>query len=115
MKRRRHTPEQVIRKLREADKMLGEGKTIAEVAKALEISENSYHRWRNQYGGMKADDAKRLKELERENARLKRIVADQVLENQALKEINRGRMKVKSGSWPARLWRLGGAAGAASR
>ena len=90
MKRRRHTPEQVIRKLREADKMLGEGKTIADVAKALEISENSYHRWRNQYGGMKADDAKRLKELERENARLKRIVADQVLENQALKEINRG-------------------------
>jgi putative transposase len=90
MKRRRHTPEQVIRKLREADKMLGEGKTIAEVAKALEISENSYHRWRNRYDGMKADDAKRLKELERENARLKRIVADQVLENQALKEINRG-------------------------
>jgi putative transposase len=97
MKRRRHTPEQVIRKLREADKMLGEGKTIAEVAKALEISENSYHRWRNQYGGMKADDAKRLKELERENVRLKRIVADQALENQALKEINRGRMKVKCG------------------
>lgn len=90
MKRRRHTPEQVIRKLREADKMLGEGRTIAEVAKALEISENSYHRWRNQYGGMKADDAKRLKELERENARLKRIVADQVLENQALKEISKG-------------------------
>ncbi len=90
VKRRRHTPEQVIRKLREADRMLGEGKTIPEVARALEVSENTYHRWRNQFGGMKADDAKRLKELERENVRLKRIVADQVLENQALKEISRG-------------------------
>jgi putative transposase len=80
----------VIRKLREADRLLGEGKTVPEVAKALEISENTYHRWRNQYGGMKADDAKRLKELERENATLKRIVADKELENVALKEINRG-------------------------
>jgi transposase-like protein len=76
---RRHTPEQVIRKLREADKLLAEGADVATVAKHLEVSEQTYHRWRNQYGGMKADDAKRLKELERENARLKRIVADQVL------------------------------------
>ena len=90
MKRRGHTPEQVIRKLREAEKLIGEGKTIPEAAKELGISEQTYHRWRNQYGGMKAQDAKRLKELERENARLKRIVADQVLENQALKEISRG-------------------------
>ena len=90
MKRRRHTPEQVIRKLREAERLLGEGKPIAEVAKALEISEQTYHRWRNQYGGMKADDAKRLKELERENALLKRIVADKELENVALKEIAKG-------------------------
>jgi putative transposase len=90
MKRRRHTPEQVIRKLREAERLLGEGKTIAEAAKALEISEQTYHRWRNQYGGMKADDAKRLKELERENALLKRIVADKELENVALKEIAKG-------------------------
>ena len=90
MKRRRHTPEQVIRKLREADRMLGEGRTIAEVAKELEISENTYHRWRNQFGGMKATDAKRLKELERENATLKRIVADKELENVALKEIAKG-------------------------
>src|SRR3954470_6529990 len=89
LKRRRHTPEQVIRKLREADRRLGEGKTISEVARALEISQNTYHRWRNQFGGMKADDAKRLKELERENARMKKIVADQVLENQALKEVRR--------------------------
>jgi putative transposase len=90
MKRRRHTPEQIIRKLREAERLLGEGKTIPEAAKALEISENTYHRWRNQYGGMKAQDAKRLKELERENVSLKAIVADQALENRALKEIARG-------------------------
>src|SRR3954452_15089588 len=90
VKRRRHTPEQVIRKLREADRMLGEGKSIAEVAKALEVFEPTYHRWRNQYGGMKADDAKRLNELERENAQLKRIVADQALREQALKEIAKG-------------------------
>ena len=62
--RRRHTPEQIIRKLREAERLLGEGRSIAEVTKALEISEQTFHRWRAQYGGMKADDAKRLKELE---------------------------------------------------
>ena len=90
MKRRRHTPEQIIRKLREAERMLGEGRTIPEAAKALEISENTFHRWRNQYGGMKADDAKRLKELERENRQLKAIVADQALEVRALKEISKG-------------------------
>jgi putative transposase len=90
MKRRRHTPEQIIRKLREAERMLGEGKTIPEAAKELGISEQTYHRWRNQYGGMKANDAKRLKELERENSTLKAIVADQALENRALKEIARG-------------------------
>jgi putative transposase len=90
MKRRRHTPEQVIRKLREAERLIGEGKTIPEAAKELGISEQTYHRWRNQYGGMKADDAKRLKELERENAMLKRIVADKELEVVALKEISKG-------------------------
>jgi transposase-like protein len=90
MKRRRHTPEQVIRKLREAERLIGEGKTIPEAAKELGISEQTYHRWRNQYGGMKADDAKRLKELERENATLKRIVADKELEVVALKEIAKG-------------------------
>ncbi len=90
LKRRRHTPEQMIRKLREAERLVGEGKTIPEAAKAIEISEQTYHRWRNQYGGMKAQDAKRLKELERENGRLKAIVADQALENRALKEISRG-------------------------
>ncbi len=90
MARRRHTPEQVIRKLREGEKLLGEGKTLAEVCKHLEISEQSWNRWRNQYGGMKADKAKRLKELERENARLKKLVADQALDIDILKEVSRG-------------------------
>jgi transposase-like protein len=90
VKRRRHTPEQIIRKLREAERLLGEGKQIHEVAKALEVSEQTFHRWRNQYGGMKADDVKELKELRRENATLKRIVADKELENVALKEISKG-------------------------
>ena len=90
MKRRRHTPEQIVRKLREVERLVGEGQTVAEAAKAVEISEQTYHRWRNQYGGMKADDAKRLRELERENTRLKRVVADQVLEIDALKEIAKG-------------------------
>src|SRR3954469_2868799 len=95
VKQRRHAPEQVIRKLREADPMLGERKSIAEVAKALEVSEPTYHRWRNQYGGMKADDAKRLNELERENAQLKRIVADQALREQALKELAKGNFRAQ--------------------
>lgn len=90
MKKRRHTPEQIVRKLREADRMLGEGAEIPEVAKALEVSEATYHRWRAQYGGMKGDDVKRLKELERENGRLKRIVADQMLDIEGFKELSRG-------------------------
>jgi putative transposase len=90
MKRTRHTPEQVIRKLRDADRMLSEHKSIVEIAKELGVSENTYHRWRNQFGGMKADDVKRLRELERENQRLKRIVANQALDIDGLKEIARG-------------------------
>jgi hypothetical protein len=90
MKQRRHTPEQVIRKLREADRLLAEGKGVGEVCRQLEVSEPTYHRWRNQFGGMKADDVKRLRELERENARLKAIVADQALECRALKEVAKG-------------------------
>ena len=74
----------------EADRLLGEGQDVAAVAKQLEVSEQTLHRWRQQYGGLKAQDAKRLKELERENAKLKRVVAEQLLENQALKEIARG-------------------------
>jgi transposase-like protein len=90
MARRRHTPEQIVRKLQEADRLLGEGAEVADVARHLEVSEQTYHRWRNQFGGMKADDAKRLKELERDNARLKRILADKELEIDALREISRG-------------------------
>jgi putative transposase len=90
MARRRHTPEQVVRKLREADRLLAEGKDVAEVARQLQVSEQTYHRWRAQFGGMKADDVKRLKELEVENRRLKEIVADKELENLALREIAKG-------------------------
>jgi putative transposase len=90
MKRRRHTPEQVIRKLAEGEKLLGEGKTIDEVVRHLEITESTWHRWRNQYGGMKADDARELRDLRRENQRLKKIVADQALDIDMLKELNRG-------------------------
>jgi putative transposase len=97
MKRRRHTPEQVVRKLREAERMLVEGKTIPEVAKALEVSENTFHRWCAQYGGMKADDVKLLKELQRENSQLKRIVADKELEIDALKEVAKGNWWARPG------------------
>ena len=90
MARRRHTPEQVVRKLREADRLLAEGKDVEEVARHLQVSEQTYHRWRAQYGGMKADDVRRLKELENENTQLKRIVADKELENLALREIAKG-------------------------
>lgn len=87
---RKHTPEQVVRKLREADKLLAEGKAVDEVAKQLEISENTFHRWRNQYGGMKAEEAKELRHLRDENRRLKHLVADLTLDIQMLKEVARG-------------------------
>lgn len=90
MKRKRHTPEQIIRHLRDAEMKLGNGATVAEVCKELGISEATFHRWRNQYGGMKAPQAKRLRELEKENARLKRIVADQALDMEILKEVAKG-------------------------
>lgn len=89
-KRRRHTPEQIIRKVREGQRLLGEGQPLAIVCKQLEVSEQTWFRWLNQYGGMKADDAKRLKELEKENARLKKMVAEQALDIDMLKELNRG-------------------------
>ena len=105
MKQRHHTPEQVIRKLAEDEKLLAEGKTIEEVSRHLEISEQTWHRWRNQYGGMKADDPKRLKELERENVRLKRIVADQALDIEILKELHRGNFWPRTAAggpwWPS--------------
>src|SRR5579862_6381050 len=90
MKRKRHTPEQIVRKLREGDRLLNEGQELADVLRQLEVSESSWNRWRAQYGGMKADEAKRLKELERENARLKKLVADQALDIDMLKELAEG-------------------------
>jgi transposase-like protein len=90
MKRKRHTPEQIIKKLREADAMLAAGKTIDQVAQALAVSENTIHRWRNQYGGMKSEEARRLKELENENKRLKKLVADLTLDKDILKEALEG-------------------------
>ena len=88
MKAKRHTPEQIIAKLREAEAELNGGATIGQVCQKLSISEQSFHRWRNQYGGMKASAARRLKELEEENRRLKHAVAELTLDKQILKEAN---------------------------
>ena len=90
MKRHRHTPEQIVRKLREGERLLNEGKDLAEVLRLLEVSEQTWHRWRNQYGGMKADGAKRLRELESENARLKKLLAEAELDKSMLKELAEG-------------------------
>ena len=87
---KRHTPEQIVKKLRDADAMLNSGKELAAVLQSLEISEQTYYRWRNQYGGMKATEAKRLKELEEENRCLKEIVADQQLDIKMLKHLQEG-------------------------
>lgn len=87
---KRHSPEQIVRKLGEADAMLSAGKSVGEVLQPLVVSEPTYHRWRNQYGGMKAEEAKRLKQLEQENARLKKLVAEQALDIQILKEVSSG-------------------------
>jgi len=89
-KRRRHTPEQIIRKLAEGNKLLSSGQELDEVRRHLEIAESTWHRWLAQYGGMKANDAKRLKELESENARLKRLLADAELDKDMLREIASG-------------------------
>ena len=91
MKRKRHGPEQIITKLREADAMLGTGSTIGQVCQRLEVSEQTFHRWRNLYGGMKAQGAKQLKELEIENRRLKKAVADLTLDKQILEEVLKGK------------------------
>ena len=90
MKRHRHTPEQIVRKLREGDRLLNEGKDIAEVVRHLEIAESTCNRWRAQYGGMKADEAKRLRQLETENARLKKLLAEAELDKAMLKELAEG-------------------------
>ena len=87
-KQRRHTPEQITRKLAEGHKLMAGGMTLEEVCREFGIAESSWHRWLNQYGGMKADDAKRLKELETENAWLKKIVGEQALDIDMLKHLN---------------------------
>ena len=87
-KRRRHTPDQIIRKLTEGNKLLASGQELDAVCRHLEVAESTWHRWLAQYGGMKASDAKRLKELEAENARLKKLVANQALDIDMLKEIS---------------------------
>ena len=84
---KKHTPEQIIRKLREVEADLADGATVAHVCQKLGVSEPTFHRWRTQYGGMKADGAKRLKDLEVENARLKKLVADLALDKQMLQEV----------------------------
>jgi putative transposase len=90
MKKKEFTPEQIITMLREAEVLLAQGSTAGEVAKKLGVTEQTYYRWRREYGGMRIDQAKRLKELEKENARLKKIVADLSLDNAILKEVSRG-------------------------
>jgi putative transposase len=89
-KRRRHTPDQIIRKLAEGHKQLAAGKELDEVCRHLEVAESTWHRWLAQYGGMKANDAKRLKELELENARLKKLLAEAELDKSMLKELAEG-------------------------
>lgn len=89
-RRKRHTPEQIVRKLRDGDAMLNAGKDLAAVLQAMEVSEATWHRWRAQYGGMKGAEAKRLKELEQENARLKKLLAEAELDKAMLKEIASG-------------------------
>jgi hypothetical protein len=90
MKRHRHTPEQAVRKIREGERLLNEGGELVEVLRLLEVSEATWNRWRAQYGGMKADEAKRLKHLEGENQRLKKLVAEQALDIDMLKELAEG-------------------------
>ena len=87
MTRRRHTPEQIIRKLAEGQKLLAGGKTVEEVCREFGIAESTWARWLNQYGGMKAEDAKRLKELETENAQLKKLLAEAELDEAMLKHL----------------------------
>ncbi len=91
MKRKRHTPEEIIKKLREAAAFLAGGQSVEEVCKKLAVSPPTYHRWKEQYGGAKEETVKRLKELEKENGRLKRIVADMALDNAMLKELAEGK------------------------
>jgi transposase-like protein len=90
MGKKRHTAEEIITKLREAEVLLARGQSMAEVCRQLAISDQTYYKWRKEYGGMHVDQAKRLKQLEQENSRLKRVVADLTVDNAILKEFSRG-------------------------
>jgi putative transposase len=90
MARKRHSSEEIIHKLREADVEIGRGRTVGEVCKQLAVTEQTYYRWRKEFGGLRIDQAKRLKDLERENGRLKRLLADAHLDNAILKEAAQG-------------------------
>ena len=92
MPKRNYTPEQIINSLREAEVLLSQGSTAAEAARHMGITEQTYYRWRKEYGGMKINQAKRLKELEKENVRLKRLVADQALDLAILKDVAGGNL-----------------------
>jgi len=90
MVRKSYTPEQIISKLREAEVLLSQGATVAEASKKISVTEQTYYRWRKEYGGMRIEQAKRLKDLEKQNTRLKKLVADLSLDNAILKEASRG-------------------------
>ncbi len=99
MARKRHTAEEIIGKLREAEVLIAQGRSVAEAARAIGVTEQSYYRWRKEFGGLKLDQAKRLKELERENARLRKAVADLTLDKLILKEAARGNFFSIRGTW----------------
>jgi putative transposase len=90
MTKKGYTPEQIINKLREAEILLGQGNSIGEASRKIGVTEQTYYRWRKEYGGMRVEQAKKLKELEKENARLKKLVADLSLDNAILKEVAEG-------------------------
>jgi len=90
MSRKRYSPEEIVNKLREAEVLISKGQAISQVCKQIGITDQTYYRWRKEYGGLKTDQAKRLKELERENVRLKRLVADLSLDKSMLQEVARG-------------------------
>ena len=89
-KKPRHTPEQIIAELREAEVLIAQGRTVAQASKQIDATVQTYYRWRHEYGGLKPDQAKRLKQLEGENARLKRLLAEAELEKDALRELAKG-------------------------
>jgi putative transposase len=92
MAKKRYSAEQIVTKLRQIDVLVGQGRSVVQACKESEITEQSYYRWRNEYGGLQIEQAKRFKELERENARLKRLVAELSLEKQVLKDIAEGNL-----------------------